>query len=309
MHLNGIGNDRPAILVKLTDSSGNVGWGESAPYPQFGTESYSDCWAVLQKLTALWVDGAFTPELEVQFTQYPASWHGMELAWLHLLAQEQNVGVAELLNPNYLTRIQLNAVIGNADQEETKAQTAKLLSQGFRCIKLKIGDRPFAEDLERILAVQQAGGKDLQLRLDINQKWTTAVAIQNLKILAELPILQIAYVEQPVSASDIDALAEVRKNSPIAIAGDEAIRSMAHLNQAIQLQAMDYVILKPMLIGGIIKSYNMGLRAIAAGLKPIVTNSFDGYWAWYGSLQLASALQIKEPCGLSVYQSYSFGHT
>ncbi len=308
VRLSGIGSDRPAILIKLNDSSGNVGWGESAPYPQFGTESYADSWSILQKLTALWVDGAFTPELAAQFAQYPASWHGMELAWLHLMAQEQNVSVAELLNPNYLPRIQLNAVIGNADQEKTNQQTASLLSQGFRCIKLKIGDRPFLQDLERILAVQQVAGKDLQLRLDVNQKWTIHEAIQNLKTLGELS-LPIQYVEQPVSASDIDALAEVRKNSPIAIAGDEAIRSMTHLNQAIQFQAMDYVILKPMLIGGIIKSYTMGLRAIDAGIKPIVTNSFDGYWAWYGALQLASALEIKEACGLSVYQSYSFCHT
>jgi len=306
VRLSGIGSDRPAILIKLTDSSGNVGWGESAPYPQFGTESFADSWSVLQKLTELWIKGAFTLELAEQFAGYPAAWHGMELAWWHLLAQERNMGVAELLNPNYLPLIQLNGVIGNVDQAEIKHQTARLVSQGFRCIKLKIGDRPFAQDLERILAVQQAGGKDLQLRLDVNQKWTTHEAIQNLQILGELSI-QIQYVEQPVFGGDISALALVRKHSPLAIAGDEAIRSMTQLNQAIQLQALDYVILKPMLIGGMIKSYNMGRRAIETGIKPIVTNSFDGYWAWYGALQLASASEIKEPCGLSVYQSYRFG--
>ena len=303
VHLCGIGSDRAAILIKLTDASGNTGWGESAPDPQFGTETYADCWQVVQELTALWVSGAFAPDLVDRYSAYPAAWHGMELAWLHLLAQEQHASVAELLNPDYAPLIQLNAVIGNADLEEIKQQTVQLVKQGFRCIKLKIGDRPFAQDLERILAVQETGGKNLQLRLDANQKWTPPEAMENLATLGKLP-LQIQYVEQPVSASDISALSMVRKNSPIAIAADEAVRSLPALNQLMQCHAVDYVILKPMLVGGIINSYNMGLQAVNAGVKPIVTNSFDGYWAWHGALQLASALQITEPCGLSVYQSY-----
>lgn len=306
VRLGGGGSDRPAILVKLTDSSGNVGWGESAPYPQFGTESYATSWSVLQKLTELWVKGAFTLELAEQFAGYPASWHGMELAWLNLVAQQRNSSVAQLLNPACVLQIELNGVIGNTDLQETKHQAAKLVSQGFRCIKLKIGDRPFAQDLSRILAVQGIGSAGLQIRLDANQKWTVPQAIDNLQVLERLP-LHIQYVEQPISACAIADLRIVKEHTTIAIAGDEAVRSMKHLEQIIQLQAVDYIILKPMFIGSLLHSYSMGITAIEAGIKPVVTNTFDGYWAWYGALQLASALQIKEPCGLSLYRSYLTG--
>ncbi len=296
-----LAGDRLAILIKLTEVSGITGWGEAAPAPQWGTEDWHTCWRVLEELTDLWTAGVFHPQLAQQYASFPTAWHGMELAWLHLLAQQRRQRVAQLLNPACVPQIALNGVIGNTDLEETKRQAARLVRRGLRCIKLKIGDRPFAEDLKRILAVQELG--DVQIRLDVNQKWTVPQAIDHLRFLEKLA-LPIQYVEQPIPAEAIADLRIVKEHTAIAIAGDEAVRSMAQLQQIIEYQAVDYVILKPMFIGGLMHSYRMGQTAIEAGIRPVVTNTFDGYWAWYGALQLASALQISDPCGLSVYQSY-----
>jgi o-succinylbenzoate synthase len=199
--------------------------------------------------------------------------------------------------------VTVNAVIG-AIAPQLAATTARAyLDQGYRCLKIKVGDKDFASDLLRIAAVRsQVNQVDphIQIRLDANQAWSVSEAIANLKELEKkLEYPQIEYVEQPVAASDLLGMAQVRRSQAIPIAADESVNSLTQLQKVIEAEAADIIILKPMALGGILTAYHGAAIAFDAGLDVVVTTTLDGAIARQAAFALAASLPIKRACGLA----------
>ncbi len=91
------------------------------------------------------------------------------------------------------------------------------------------------------------------LRLDANEAWQTVdEALQNINKLARFGI---EFIEQPMPAGDLDAVAELRRKSPIPIIADEDCHTSADIPQL--ARAYDGINIKLLKAGGILEAKRM----------------------------------------------------
>ena len=110
-------------------------------------------------------------------------------------------------------------------------------------------------------------------------------------VLKRLEPLQIECLEQPVEPEDIEGLAWVRGQSPIAIAADESVRTCEQIVDVLEKRAADIIVLKPMFCGGPAKTYALGRMAQERGLKVMVTTALDSAIGRASALHVAAALE------------------
>lgn len=301
----GILSHREGFVIEISDRHNHIGLGEAAPLAGFGMEPLIETEERLKELQKLSIDVEINNLHDIESLlrecdRTPAAKHGLELALLDLLAQSQNITLARLLansvNGTVRARVPVNAVIGAIASDFAAAKAQAYVTQGYRCLKIKVGARDFASDWRRVAAVRSQVGDDIQIRIDANQSWSVAEAIANLK---KLEILQIEYVEQPVSALDLIGMATVRRSQSIPVAADESVNSLAQLQQVIASQSADIIILKPMALGGILTAHQAALVAFNAGLDVVVTTTIDRAIARQAAFELAASLPIKRACGLA----------
>jgi muconate cycloisomerase len=107
---------------------------------------------------------------------------------------------------------------GDSGQELEEAKE-KLRRREHRQFKIKFGfNRPQA-DLKRLQMLRAGLGDEVLLIVDINQGWTEAECIRFMPALEEL---DVALIEQPVSALQLEAMARVAARTSIPLLVDEA---------------------------------------------------------------------------------------
>lgn len=146
--------------------------------------------------------------------------------------------------------VEINGLVWMGDKRLMAERVREKLAQGFRCIKMKIGGIDFEDEYELVAALRaQFSADDLEIRLDANGAFTRDNALPRLDRLSKL---RIHSLEQPVKAGQPELMAEICRNSPIAIALDEELIGI-DLDQApalLEFVKPAYIILKPALCGG-----------------------------------------------------------
>jgi o-succinylbenzoate synthase len=183
--------------------------------------------------------------------------------------------------------VPVNALIAAEDAGAAARHARQAASRGFRALKLKVGAAALARDVARASAVRNAVGPELELRLDANGAWDEATARDALEQLAPL---QIAFVEQPVAARDLDALARLRAASPVPIAADESVRDELRATAIVERKAADLLIVKPAAVGGLRPARRIAERALAAGLGVVATGLLDSGIGTAAALHFAASL-------------------
>lgn len=151
---------------------------------------------------------------------------------------------------------------------EIPAEIESLLSQGFRTLKVKVGEDAEA-DLARVLAIQRATGDHATLRLDANQGFSVKDAC---RFAASLDPAGIELLEQPCAANDWEAAVRVKEASAVPLMLDESIYGEAEIEHAARLDAATYIKLKLVKCGGI-GLLRQGLQRIRAlGMRPVLGN-------------------------------------
>jgi L-alanine-DL-glutamate epimerase-like enolase superfamily enzyme len=99
----------------------------------------------------------------------------------------------------------------------------QLRAQGVAGIKMKVGRASIAEDLERVRAARQAGGKEFVIAVDANQAWSPTEAVA-FCVALERAQLNVRWVEEPVAwydQSDGLLLLQAKTSIPIAVGQGE----------------------------------------------------------------------------------------
>lgn len=227
----------------------------------------------------------------------PAARHAVSLATLDAEARAAGESLASRLaadSTEFRTapagQVPVNATIGDADRDQTVAAAREAAADGFETVKLKVGARPLDADVERVADVHDA--TDHSIRVDANGAWTREEAHDACDALADL---DVEYVEQPLPADDL-AGQEALAGGPVDIALDEALAT--HDLDAV-LAACDYVVLKPMALGGVDEALRAAERARERGVEPVVTTTVDGVVARTAAVHLAAAIPEVPACGLA----------
>ncbi|WP_415381803.1 o-succinylbenzoate synthase [Halosimplex sp. TS25] len=289
-------DEREGFLVRY-DHRGETGVGEATPLPGW-TESLDDCEDALDRALAAGVDGDHSAALlELDADEARAARHGFATALLDADARADGVPLYRWFDDSRTVhRVPVNATVGDADRESTVERAVEAVQRGFDCLKLKVGARSVDADIERVRAVREAVGEDVTFRLDANGAWTREEAERAIDGLASV---DVAYVEQPLSADDLSGLAALRERSDgVDIAVDETLaeRSMAEVFDA---GAADVVVLKPMVLGGPGTAHTLAMRARDEGIEPVVTTTVDAVVARTAAVHVAAAIPDVAPCGLA----------
>lgn len=160
---------------------------------------------------------------------------GVDIALWDLKARAAGQPLATLLggSPGAVATY-VSPIAFQATPDATAEQARTYVDQGYRAFKLKVG-RGIATDLTHIEAARSAVGNQ-PLYLDVNCGYDVPTAIAFAKQLKQF---DIGWLEEPVPPDDPEALAEVRRSSPVPIAAGENEFAMEAYQRLVKADAVD----------------------------------------------------------------------
>jgi len=199
--------DRPAVLVRIEDADGAVGWGEVwCNFPPVGAEhrtrivreilapmlvgtEFEDPAEVFARVTAATEVLALQSGEAGPFNQAIA---GIDIAVWDLAARRAGQPLWKLLGGE---RSRIGVYASGINPTGSAAMAGHALAAGHRAFKLKIGfDRD--ADAASIRSVRGVVG-DLPLAVDANQAWGRDEAVARAPMLADF---DLAWLEEPIRA-------------------------------------------------------------------------------------------------------------
>ncbi|MEH2368221.1 o-succinylbenzoate synthase [Nostoc sp.] len=244
---------REGIILRLTDESGKLGWGEIAPISWFGSETLEQALDFCRQLP-----GEITDEIIFSIPdELPACQFGFESAWEWGSggAGEQGSKGAEEKNLNLSSALHSLPYSGLLPSGEAALnQWEKLWQQGYRTFKWKIAVDAIANELEIFESLIHTLPASTKLRLDANGGLTYEEAnlwlrtCDNLKANAELP-LEIEFIEQPLPVEQFQQMLELSTSYETAIALDESVATLGQLAACYQQGWRGIFVIKPGIVG------------------------------------------------------------
>jgi len=260
-------------LIKIHTDEGFLGLGEASPDPEVTGETQDSVINALHTASAflLGMDPFKIEEVINQCLEniptFPAAMAAIDMALYDLMGQALHVPVYQLLGGKARPGIGLYPVIPMDKPHVMAAGCHKFVEMGSQILKIKLGSDP-AFDLQRLRNIHNVVGSAIKLRLDINQGWKDAKT--SIQTICSLSDFNIEWIEQPVAANDLNALAEVTAEVDIPIMADESCHVAADVLKIACMHAADLINIKLMKCGGIYEATKMLAVAEAAGLPCIL---------------------------------------
>jgi o-succinylbenzoate synthase len=182
--------------------------------------------------------------------EFPSIQFGVEMAFQSLVSENPF-----LLFPSDFTNgtksILINGLVWMGEESFMKQQIEEKLSQGFRCVKLKIGAIDFDKELQLLRFIREHfTPEQVEIRVDANGAFDSDLALDKLIQLSEFKLHSI---EQPIQKNHTDRMAELCKTTPFPIALDEeliGVFTVAEKEELLEKIKPQYIILKPSFVGG-----------------------------------------------------------
>lgn len=234
---------RRALWLLRADDGQHQGLGEASPLPGFGGEDPQHCRAMLQDLPS-------NPRAALDYAaellaHSPCAAAAIRGALADLTARRRGLPLARQLalgiGAKASAQLRCNALLHQPDSQRAQA----LHQAGFRAFKWKsCGD--VDADAAAVLALRQALGPGVKLRLDANGTWTLEQAQHFARLVAEA---DLDYVEQPLPVGAEDQL-QALTPLKLRVALDESITSLADLRTLLDRCWAEVLVLKPQWLGG-----------------------------------------------------------
>jgi o-succinylbenzoate synthase len=204
------------MILQLSDSQGQSGFGEIAPLAEFGSETLGDALHFCQQLPGLIDDEAIAT---IPIT-LPACRFGFESAQQALLEPASQVSNPDLPLCGLLPTGAL-----------ALEQWRSLWQAGYRTYKWKIGVAAVAEEIRIYQELNRLLPAQVKLRLDANgglnqqglHQWLDACDPQ-----------RVEFLEQPLPPSQLDLMLNLHLQSPVPLALDESVATLSQLQDCYQ---------------------------------------------------------------------------
>ncbi|MFD1530998.1 mandelate racemase/muconate lactonizing enzyme family protein [Pseudonocardia aurantiaca] len=132
--------------------------------------------------------------------------------------------------------------------DELVRQALASRERGFSGVKIKVGKPRAHEDLERLRAVRDAVGDDMDIMVDANQSLTAAEAIRRARLFETVGLL---WFEEPLPAEDVAGHERLAAATSIPIAIGESVYSIGHFKEYLHHGAASVLQVDVARIGGI----------------------------------------------------------
>jgi O-succinylbenzoate synthase len=241
---HGVWEIREAIILRLRDSTGKIGWGEIAPISWFGSETLEQALDFCHQLPQ-----EITP---ANIFSIPDDLPACQFAFESAL---EELGTGDLIpefSPLSPTNAQYSALLPSG--EAALHQWKTLWQQGYRTFKWKIGVNDISQELQVFDLLTQALPNSAKLRLDANgglnyekaELWLESC--DNLRKNPEYTI-EIEFIEQPLPVTDFFEILTLSQDYHTAIALDESVATLQQLAACYQKGWRGIFVIKPAIAG------------------------------------------------------------
>jgi len=173
---------------------------------------------------------------------------GVNMALYDILGKKAELPLYKLLG-SYRDRLETSVTIGLNPTDLMVEKAKDFVSNGFTCLKVKCG-MDADQDIETVLAIRNAVGPAVKIRLDANEGYSLEKALRVIETLEKFGA-DIEILEQPTPAKYLYALKEVTSQCPVPIMADETALTLRDSLKAIKMEIADMINIKLMKIGGI----------------------------------------------------------
>jgi muconate cycloisomerase len=286
------------LLVKVADSEGRVGWGEAPALKDWGGEFgryYGESASIVSTVITSYLGPAVLgidlgnaadlhQRMDAVIKGYPYAKAAIDLAFYDLTGRAFGLSVHTLLGGASRLFIPVTHSIGLVSIQEAEAEAAKVVSEGFKTIKIKVG-RDSKRDVDVVHRVRATVGPGVNLCVDANEGYATpGLAIRTIRKMQEFDLL---YVEQPVSG--IERMAEVARAVDVPLMADESAWNGHDVIQIIAQQAAQIVSIYTTKPGGLYRAMEVAATCRSAGIICNVNGSVETGVGNLANVHLAAA--------------------
>ncbi len=236
---------RDTVVVKVTTAGGLIGWGESHHSRSPGAIAHhinTTLAGLIKGRDATDVVGVWKTIYDKQLASHgmgagtAMAMSGIDLALWDIRGKACGWPLYKLLGgtskpiPAYAGGVSL----GYQPPASLVDEARPLLEQGYRAIKLRLGDSP-ARDIERVEAVRKAFGDQLEILTDANTGYNIADAR---KVMPVLDDNGIGWLEEPFPAHDYTAYRQAATYGHTPLAAGENHYTRFEFNQVFECGAI-----------------------------------------------------------------------
>jgi D-galactarolactone cycloisomerase len=238
---NGYKNYRTSFLFRITTQSGITGWGECAdwlPTLKIGFE---------ERIIPYLIGKQAADRL--QLVNHIKKWHpraaaGVSMALTEIIATFSSLSVCDLWGGRLRNALPVYASFQSyTEQGDWQEHSLHLVEQaiehGFTSIKVKVGGKPFNEDLIHIEKIQDLLMDKCQLILDANESYDFATAREWNHSFSKWT--NMLWFEEPLPMNQVMDYTLLRSCLSIPIAGGENLKSAADFLPLLREGAIDII--------------------------------------------------------------------
>ena len=154
--------------------------------------------------------------------------------------------------------------------DELVAEAMGFVDVGFRAMKIRIGKTRMLEDIDRVRAVCEAIGDDIELLADLNQALAPKEAV---RLGRELEAFNLGWIEEPVPYHNLEGCADIRSALDTPIAAGETEYTRYGMREILDARAVDVLMPDLQRIGGLSEMRRTAALAASRDI-PISTHFF-----------------------------------
>ncbi|MBM3434042.1 MAG: o-succinylbenzoate synthase [Bacteroidetes bacterium] len=311
----GVLTAKPAHFIDV-ESQGVRGHGECGLLPGLSVDDRPDysekldqiCGELRSLSDATWADWArqrrLDPEWAATWVEWPSLVFAVEqalLTWADRVRGGDGNRLADTAFARGEAGIPINGLLWMGSSCYLHDQSEARLTEGFRCLKMKVGALDFAAECD-VLRHNRSLDSGLELRVDANGAWSGAIALERMEVLRAFALHSI---EQPCLPSDRAGLRAAAASGTLPVALDESLIGVhreADRDSLLDEIQPQFIVLKPSLLGGIASSEDWISRARRRGISYWITSALEGSVGLSAIAQWASTLPDLEG-----YQGFGTG--
>ena len=297
---------RAAVIVKITDDDGTVGWGQSVPIASWSYETLDTSLTVMRDFLAPALVGldpldvaaahrAMDRVLAPSFTTgMPIARAGLDLALHDLAGKLTGKSLAALWGLPQGGKLTLSWTVNvrTLDQVESVIETGR--ERGYRHFNIKVAPDP-TFDVQLAQNVRRLVPHGF-LWADANGGYDTATALAAAPKLADAGV---DVLEAPLRPNRISGYRALKKQGALPILMDEGVVSPVELAEFIRLDMLDGMAMKPSRCGGLMSNKRQIEIIEAAGLIWLGSGLADPDISLAANLCLYGAFGLKKPAALN----------
>ncbi len=264
------------FILKIETSTGLTAWGCGAPDVYVTNETIEQFKDNLEQIIIPFLIGKdpFTYQhilqtLSLKLGEHKASLAIVDIALMDLLARQAQLPLYKLLG-GYRDSIPTSITIGILPLDEMLAEAANFFAIGFNIFKIK-GGLNLEEDIEKIIKLRAKYGKEIDIRFDGNQGYTSDQAI---RFVNETLQANVEILEQPTLFGRDDLMGIVTNAVDVPVMADESIKGLKDTYFLAKNDLINMVNIKIQKVGGINNAAHINSVSKAAKM-PVMVGCLD----------------------------------